>query len=76
MEKTHDRKIKEKLMNAHDLAKLLLNGPNITVMFEDPNSGGGPFSVSEAKNIEVKSNDEYPKYFKMRKGFKYICLKN
>lgn len=62
-------------MKAHDLANLLLDEENVEVMFQDPNSGGGPFSVSSA-DYKVAAKGEFPKNFGMPKGFEYIMLES
>jgi len=62
-------------MKAHDLANLLLAEKNVEVMFQDPNSGGGPFSVGSAE-FKIADKGDFPKNFGMPKGFKYIILEN
>jgi hypothetical protein len=62
-------------MKAHDLAKILLDGKDVEVMFQDPNSDGGPFSVGVI-GFKVATKNEFPKDFGMSKGFEYILMEN
>ena len=45
------------------------------VMFQDPNSDGGPFEVGAVSYAEAEDG-EFPKSFKMPAGFKYVVLDN
>jgi len=62
-------------MKSKELAEKLLDCPDVEVMFQDPNSSDGPFSVSGLA-IRVAKKGEYPKDFNMPKGFKFIELFN
>lgn len=62
-------------MKAHELGRKLLAGENVDVMFRDPNSSGGPFSVSNTE-LKVAEEDDYPENFNMPEGFKHIELTN
>lgn len=48
---------------------------DIHVMFQDPNSDGGPFGVGAVSYAEAEDG-EFPKSFKMPGGFKYVMLDN
>lgn len=62
-------------MKAKDLIEKLnkLEFQDQDVMFQDPNSHGGPFSVLEV--IVTKSKGQFPDDFQMPEGYKYILLK-
>jgi hypothetical protein len=62
-------------MKAHELAKKLLAGEDIYVMFQDPNSSGGPFGITNTR-LRTSKKDEFPEDFDMPEGFKYIELTN
>lgn len=62
-------------MKSHALAKELLDNENVTVMFLDPDSNNGPFSVNIVE-LETAEEGEFPEDFNMAKGFKYILLTN
>jgi hypothetical protein len=51
------------------------NTGKLCVMFEDPNSDSGPFGISKI-TPKVAKKDEYPKYFNMPEGFKFVLLTN
>jgi len=62
-------------MKAYKLAEKLLAGEDAEVMFQDPNSHGGPFCV-QCLELRVVREDEFPEEFNMSKGFRYIELTN
>ena len=62
-------------MKAKELAKRLLKCPDVEVMFQDPNSNGGPFSIT-AVTFRTAEKDEFPDDFCMPKAFKFIELTN
>ena len=62
-------------MKAKDLVKKLLENPEVDVMFTDPNSDGGPFSVGQV-SLRIAEEDEFPEEFNMKKVYKFIELTN
>ncbi len=62
-------------MKAKELAEQLLKNPDLNVMFVDPNSNGGPFSV-ERVTLKEAEEDEFPEDFNMPKGYKFLELNN
>jgi len=62
-------------MKAHELAKKLLAEEDVEVMFQDPNSKGGPFSTNGVQ-LKVAEKDQFPEDFNMPEGFKWIEITN
>ena len=60
-------------MKAKEVAKILLETPELDVLFQDPNSNGGPFSVESAQ-LRIAAKDEFPEDFDMPEGFTFILL--
>lgn len=48
---------------------------DLDVMFQDPNSDGGPFAIENISAWEA-GEDEFPKHWNMPEGFQYILLQN
>lgn len=48
---------------------------DVEVMFQDPNSDGGPFAVSTLQS-RVAEKKEFPKDWNMPKGFKFVLIEN
>lgn len=48
---------------------------DIEVMFQDPNSGEGPFAVEVVSRC-VAEEDEFPEDWNMPEGFEFVELKN
>lgn len=62
-------------MKSHELAKKLLAEEDVEVMFQDPNSKDGPYSVGKIL-ARVAEKDEFSEDFYMPEGFKFIELTN
>ena len=51
------------------------SGNDVEMMFQGPNHDG-IFSVQRVDAKEVEDDDEFPKSWRMPKGFKYILIEN
>lgn len=49
--------------------------PDLTVMFQDPNANGGPFSVTRLQ-VHTAAEDEYPEDWNMPEGFTFVLLES
>lgn len=48
---------------------------DLDVMFTDPNSSSGPYSV-EHLFVETADEDEYPDHYNMPGGFTFVDIQN
>lgn len=63
------------LQLANKLHAIYKEHGNVAVMFTDPNSGEGPFSV-ESVDLVVAEEGEYPEDWNMPEGFTFVELNN
>lgn len=63
------------LQLANQLHAIYKEHGNVEVMFADPNSGQGPFSVGTV-NLVVAEEGEYPEDWNMPEGFTFVELNN